>query len=677
MARINPNMMMIDGGYEPLVTVIAQAVAASPVVVNTPANVAPSTTEALKVAEKVAAAVAPIIAPDVSDSKLSQIAKQTTTAVVTNPAVIAAPTGQTVNTTTLQGIVEASVKMPYDSTKPATTVTMPYAGTTTPSVKNLDTASQSTEDTGMIEAIPLNYKGGNNATPRTDANLTDKELALASLQAARELAMTPYTELTPAERAAMSQKEKMNYLQAAREEQDRLDAEERGINDPMKNPNIRPDAPAADANYIYYYSWIGGSTTGSWQPYRAPNNAENQAKYGARSVGGETQATTEGVTGANTLTVQPEPVKDDKGTITGWSVPNTTATTETGITPNKVVTTPIAPVTPTSTPITTSVTTPVTTPVSTPTTTTTDPNAALIKQLQDQIATLQKTVTDKTTADQTTAAAQRASTIAVLQDRFQKYGLTSLASKIKELAIDGATEATITLQLQETPEYQMRFAANADRLKKGLTVLSPAEYLNAEDEYRQKLRDYGLKQFDTDAYVRQFISNDTSLTEISNRIVTAVQRVQNADPAVMKQLRDYYGITQESLVGYVLDPEQQFEKIKLQVSSAEIGVEAKKQGLDSNLAVSEQLAKQGITQAEAQKGYSTIADILPSAEKLSAIYGGRLDSYEQSEGEQEVFNSLASAQRKRQKLSAAEIAQFSGSSGLSKTSLLDQAKGQF
>jgi lipoprotein-anchoring transpeptidase ErfK/SrfK len=105
MARIRPDLMMIDGGYEPLVTVIAQAVAASPVVVNTPANVAPSTTEALKVAEKVAAAVAPIIAPDVSDSKLSQIAKQTTTAVVTNPAVIAAPAGQTVNTTTLQGIV--------------------------------------------------------------------------------------------------------------------------------------------------------------------------------------------------------------------------------------------------------------------------------------------------------------------------------------------------------------------------------------------------------------------------------------------------------------------------------------------------------------------------------------------------------------------------------------------
>ena len=50
-----------------------------------------------------------------------------------------------------------------------------------------------------------------------------------------------------------------------------------------------------------------------------------------------------------------------------------------------------------------------------------------------------------------------------MQDRFAKYGLASLANKILELAQEGATEATITLQLQETPEYQMRFRANQER----------------------------------------------------------------------------------------------------------------------------------------------------------------------------------------------------------------------
>lgn len=287
-------------------------------------------------------------------------------------------------------------------------------------------------------------------------------------------------------------------------------------------------------------------------------------------------------------------------------------------------------------------------------------------------------------AAQTAAAAQkelekqqaRESTIATMQARFKQYGLEGLATKIQQLAVDGANEATITLQLQETPEYQQRFKANATRLKNNLQVLTPSEYLQTEDTYRQVLRAYGLKQFDTDEYVSQFLANDVSPTELSNRVQTAVQRVQNADPAVSRTLRDYYGIGQADLVGYVLDPATNYQKIQKQVAAAEIGTAARVQGLEAGVSVAEQLAAQGITAAEAQKGYATIADILPTAEKLSSIYGN-MDGYGQSQAEQEVFNSLASAQRARQKLTARELAQFSGSSGTNKTSLGSQTSGAF
>ena len=585
----------------------------------------------------------------------------------------------------------------------------------------------------------------------------------AALAAKPDPTKTAYADLTPAQRAAMSNTEKTDYIQAAREAQMAADAATRAASDPMKNYTERPEAPPADDNYIYYYSWVGGVNSGSWNLYRAPNTANN-ASYKARAVGGETQATANSAVGANALVNQPTvdvktgevktsttstttvttPVRPagtpaayvyDAATKTwvkpamptdgkkytwddtkGWTIEAAAVTrtiksvTYTGSGANrKRVTTysdnttetiddPEVAGTKTIVSVTyegtgknrkkltrySDNTVEVTDDPDTAGVVTGDGNNTVTgngftqKDIDDAVAAALKKANETTAATTTaTKLQERANTIAVLQDRFKRYGLESLATKIRDLAIDGATEATITLSLQETDEYKTRFAANDARIKKGLSVLNPAEYLNAEDEYRQKLRDYGLKEFDNDAYVKQFIANDTSLTEISNRIVTAVQRVQNADPAVMKQLKDYYGITQDKLVAYILDPEQQFEKIKLQVSSAEIGVEAGKQGLSSDMAVSEQLAKQGITQAEAQKGYATIADILPSAEKLSAIYGKTLDSYGQSEGEQEVFNSLASAQRKRQKLSAAEIAQFSGSSGLSKTSLLDQTKGQF
>ena len=301
-----------------------------------------------------------------------------------------------------------------------------------------------------------------------------------------------------------------------------------------------------------------------------------------------------------------------------------------------------------------------------------DKAAAELKAKQDAEA---KAAADKLAADKVTTQ-QRESIITILTDRFNKFGLGSLAGKIRDLAIDGASEATITIGLQETEEYKVRFSANTDRLNKGLKVLTPGEYLNLEDGYRQILRSYGLKQFDTDAYVKQFISNDVSAAELSDRVVTAVQRVQNADPAISQTLRDFYGIGNADMVAYVLDPNQQLQKIQRQVAAAEVGTAARRQGLEAGVQVSEQLAAQGVSQAEAQKGYATIANILPTAEKLSEIYGGTMQKYGQAEGEQEVFNSLASAQRAREKLSAREIAQFQGSSGTMKTSLSSATKGQ-
>jgi hypothetical protein len=306
---------------------------------------------------------------------------------------------------------------------------------------------------------------------------------------------------------------------------------------------------------------------------------------------------------------------------------------------------------------------------------------ALIQSLKDQIATLsantQQAAIDKAAADAAAKQEKAENAIAVLTDRFTRYGLASLVPRIKQLAISGASESTITLQLQESEEYKTRFKANQDRIKKGLRVLDPGDYLNLEDDYRQILRAYGLKAFDTDAYVQQFIANDIATTELSNRVVTAVQRVQNADPAILTTLRSFYGISDNDLVAYVLDPNQQFQKIERQVAAAEIGAAAGLQGISTGVSVAEQLAAQGVTKAQAQKGYSTIADILPTSEKLSGIYDKALPSYGLAEAEQEVFNTLASAQRKRRALAEREIAEFSGASGLSKSALSKQIGGTY
>jgi len=300
--------------------------------------------------------------------------------------------------------------------------------------------------------------------------------------------------------------------------------------------------------------------------------------------------------------------------------------------------------------------------------------ADLIKSLQNQIDTLTQ---KNTTSAADIARADRQSAFEALRIEMAAIGLEALVEPLRGLIEKNVAPSEFTVQLRQSEAYKQRFAANETRRLKGLRVLNPGEYLRVEDAYRQTLRTYGLRQFDNDAYVRQFIENDISAAELSDRVSMAVQRVQNADPAIARTLKDYYGIDQATLVGYVLDPNQQLQKIQRQVAAAEIGTAARLQGIQPGVAVAEQLAAQGITEAEAQKGYSTIADVLPTAEKLSGLYGKSMETYGLAEGEQEVFNTLASAQRKRKNLIGREIAEFSGQSGVGRGSLGTATGGQY
>jgi hypothetical protein len=151
-----------------------------------------------------------------------------------------------------------------------------------------------------------------------------------------------------------------------------------------------------------------------------------------------------------------------------------------------------------------------------------------------------------------------------------------------------------------------------------------------------------------------------------------------ADPLISRTLREYYpNLTQQDLVGYILDPSTQLPSIQQKITAAEIGSAARRQGIEPGVSVASQLAAQGITEARAQKEYSIIADVLPTAEKLSDIYGDSLERYGLAEAEQEQFNSLASAQRKRRRLSEREIAEFSGQSGVARGSLGTSTGGQY
>ena len=279
---------------------------------------------------------------------------------------------------------------------------------------------------------------------------------------------------------------------------------------------------------------------------------------------------------------------------------------------------------------------------------------------------------------------ERQSVSETLIARFKEYKLESLADTIKNLAIEGANEDTITLALQGTTAYKERFKANDARVKANLRVLSPSEYLKNEDAYRQTLREYGLNKYDTDEYVTKFIENDTAPEELSGRIALGVNRIQNADPLVVKTLKAY-GVTDTDMLEYVLDTKNKLPELTRKVQIAEVGAAARAQGLNAGTteeqiagykATSEALVNQGVDQAMAQKGYSAIAGFLPEADKLSNIYSN-MEGYGQTKAEQEVFGKMASAQRAREALKMREIGTFSGSAGTTKGSLGSKATGQY
>lgn len=279
-----------------------------------------------------------------------------------------------------------------------------------------------------------------------------------------------------------------------------------------------------------------------------------------------------------------------------------------------------------------------------------------------------------------TLSAEAQDAYALLKSVFTRYNLTSLIPAIEDLMKNNVGPEQASLLLKTDPKYNKdangnligyakRFQANATRVANGLNAIDEASYLDIEDQYSQTLKAYGKENyFGTTMDARQtamssLIAGDVSPTEFKGRIDLAVSRVENADPTIKAQLKAYYSITDADLTNYFLNPKENLPKLEEKVKAAEIGGAAAAQRLSVSAATAEDLAKYGVTQQQAREGYADIAEVLPTSEKLGAIYDEMGVKYGQAEAEQDTFKGLASAKRKKEQLVAREIAEFSGSSG--------------
>jgi hypothetical protein len=285
------------------------------------------------------------------------------------------------------------------------------------------------------------------------------------------------------------------------------------------------------------------------------------------------------------------------------------------------------------------------------------------------------------------AATKRKTALDILKESIKPYFsqsgdevfINQLSSIIDNYAKQGYGSEEISVLLPQSEPYQTRFVGNRGRLAAGLSALSPAAYINAENDYNEILKRFNLSDLARRETFSELISGQVSADELTDRVVNVFDRIRNADPALRAEMDRVEALSRGQLsdadfAKALLTGETGANELKRKIATAEISAEARQRNL--SVARAQELQQLGITREEARTGFETISQAQPVFEKLTGIYDREQLDPEQSqtELEREVFQGMASERRKR--VTQREQASFAGASGLASSALSSQRAGQ-
>jgi hypothetical protein len=258
------------------------------------------------------------------------------------------------------------------------------------------------------------------------------------------------------------------------------------------------------------------------------------------------------------------------------------------------------------------------------------------------------------------------------------YGLAELADFTYNQIIVRETvninnPDAIIFALREQPAYQKRFAANAARARKGLAELDPASYIALENQYRETLRANGMPAnfYDQNDDFTALLEGDVSPSELNERVQGGYRAVADADPEVKRQMQQLYGVSESELAAYFLDPERAAPLLTRQARAAQIAARGAEQGgIQLTGALAEDLARRGITEAEAQRGFQEIGAL----GELTQTFAGETPLTQQQIVEQQFGVNVQAEQEltRRRKLRTGEFAgggQFTRTTGATSGSI--------
>lgn len=202
----------------------------------------------------------------------------------------------------------------------------------------------------------------------------------------------------------------------------------------------------------------------------------------------------------------------------------------------------------------------------------------------------------------------------IIKNMLDRYQLGGLTDRVWGLISDETLPANADIDLigdalRDTDEFKKRFPANAARVKAGLPELTVSEYVGLERGYSNVMRGSGLPSgfYDDSTDFEKFIAGDVSVAEVQTRVNDGFKAVSEANPEVVKQMKELYGMDEGGLAAYFLDPTRATPLLVKQARSAQIAAEAARQaGIQLTSTEAEKLTAEGITGQQAQAGFAAV-----------------------------------------------------------------------
>lgn len=278
----------------------------------------------------------------------------------------------------------------------------------------------------------------------------------------------------------------------------------------------------------------------------------------------------------------------------------------------------------------------------------------------------------------------------LLKDTFAAYGLTDDAfiTAIQTSIVDNTdangnvATATATAQIRQTDAYKIRFSGNEmrrkaiqDQMAKGMTPtmseLSEASYIALEDSYKEVLKKANVpSQFYTSTtYLAKMIGNDLSTSEVSARASLAQQAANQANPEIKAQLQAFYGIGENQIAGFFLDPEMGKENISTVAAgnAAILAAGAARSGLALTQTQAEALAQRVAPETgQAVNAQTYFAETAKTAGLTASSVSGDVSGVT-AEDVALAATGDAERQAKLEKERQRRLAEYQGASGMAET----------